>query len=126
LLLEPPRHPAAFIARHLRPQQPAPGHALAEGGKRLRAALAAQQVDSFDLLRILADREPADDDRRPDTGLPAGHERALSAIFIDAPDYGTRCSSLLGIDDLGRVEFIERSFASDGSVLGTERIAFEL
>ncbi|MBX3298676.1 MAG: NRDE family protein [Acidobacteria bacterium] len=48
-------------------------------------------------LDILADTATAPDADLPSTGIPLEAERALSAIFIRTPGYGTRSSSLLTI-----------------------------
>ena len=91
---------------------------------RLRASLAvAQTVDSLAarLFAALADREVAPDSALPDTGVPPGWERALSAAFVRNPDnaYGTRCSTLVITERAGRhpvTHVFERSFSSTGDV----------
>lgn len=92
--------------------------------RRLRAALATAPSDDETLLAILADRTPAPDEELPDTGVGLALERMLSPMFISSPAYGTRASSLLRIDDDGRIHFVERSFGPDGHATGTRR--FEL
>jgi uncharacterized protein with NRDE domain len=63
------------------------------------------------LLDLLEDRRtyPVEDDPVP--GIDAALARAASAIFIETPRYGTRCSSVLRIAADGRVQFTERSQA---------------
>ena len=41
-------------------------------------------------------------------------ERALSPAFIVSPNYGTRSSTVLLVDNHGQVVFIERSFGERG------------
>ena len=77
----------------------------------LRRLCAAGTPPVADLLALLADRrthaaEPAD-------GLDADTARALSAIFIETPRYGTRCSSVLRLGTDGRAEFVERRHAPE-------------
>jgi uncharacterized protein with NRDE domain len=62
------------------------------------------------LFAILADRAVAPDGLLPDTGVGIELERLLSPIFISAPAYGTRSSTIILIDREERVTFIERSF----------------
>jgi uncharacterized protein with NRDE domain len=62
-----------------------------------------------DLFALLADEAPAPDDRLPDTGLPLELERAASSIFIRSAGYGTRCSTVLLVDNKGHVRFEERT-----------------
>ena len=69
------------------------------------------------LFALLADRTSASDDALPDTGVGLEWERVLSTAFIQATDYGTRCSTVLLVDRTGRARFEERSFAPDGTTL---------
>jgi uncharacterized protein with NRDE domain len=46
--------------------------------------------------------------------------------MIRAPEYGTRCSTVLLVDHRGRARFEERSFAPDGSTLTHCRYELEL
>lgn len=67
------------------------------------------------LLAALADRTPADDDALPSTGIPTDLERQLSPIFIRTRDgrYGTRCSTVLITERVGRhlvTRVYERSY----------------
>jgi uncharacterized protein with NRDE domain len=92
--------------------------------ERFASALAADRADPDSLLALLDDRTPARDDERPDTGLPAELERALSAPFIVTPTYGTRCSTALTFSADGRCTFVERRFDAEGSATGDARFEF--
>lgn len=61
------------------------------------------------LLELLADSSPVPDPLLPDTGVGLETERMLSPIFISSPDYGTRSSTLLFVDDRDHVTVIERT-----------------
>src|SRR5277367_6697575 len=58
---------------------------------RLATALDALP-DEQGLLALLRDDAPAPDEKLPRTGVSLDWERLLSSAFINAPDYGTRCS----------------------------------
>jgi uncharacterized protein with NRDE domain len=75
----------------------------------LGALCAAGDASTAALLDLLEDRHtyPVDDDAV--AGVDAALARAASAIFIETPHYGTRCSTVLRIGADGRVEFTERS-----------------
>ncbi|MGN6808209.1 MAG: NRDE family protein, partial [Trinickia sp.] len=63
------------------------------------------------------DRQIAPDDTLPFTGIPLERERALSAAFIETPDYGTRGTTALRVDTGStglRAHLAERS-DDDGS-----------
>ncbi|HUF03722.1 MAG TPA: NRDE family protein [Aridibacter sp.] len=61
----------------------------------------------FDLL---ADRTLAEDDELPDTGIGYKKEKLLSAIFIETPVYGTRCSNVVFFREDEGFDFEERVF----------------
>lgn len=76
-----------------------------------------QQLDRLDreaLLGILGDTQQPDDHLLPETGVGIEAERMLGSRFIQSEHYGTRASSLLLIDQQGRIEFTEQTFFSDG------------
>ena len=66
----------------------------------------------------------------PDVGLRAAapsdvpQEPALSPIFILNPVYGTRCSTVVAIDDQGRGLIVERRYAPDGTATGETALDF--
>ncbi|HEU4460612.1 MAG TPA: NRDE family protein [Methylibium sp.] len=73
------------------------------------------------LFEALSDRQPAADASLPSTGVPREVERMLSASFIASPDgrYGTRCSTVVITERLGRhriTHVFERSFSPHSSV----------
>lgn len=87
--------------------------------QRLRHALeawvAAGTDDMTPLWDALADRQLADHQDLPSTGLTPEWEHLLSAPFVHHPEYGTRSSSILCIAHDGRVHFEERSFDAAGN-----------
>jgi uncharacterized protein with NRDE domain len=91
---------------------------------RLEAAL-VQMTDTAPLLALLRDDRPAPDEQLPRTGMPLEWERLLSSAFVRAPDYGTRCSTIIRIDHRGRAYFDEWSWNSDGADIGRVSLQFE-
>ena len=85
-----------------------------------------EAIDDADLLAVMADTAPADDEALPLTGVSLEMERLLSSAFIRTPSYGTRCTSLLRISRAGDVSLFERRFAPDGSTAGEKREAFKI
>ncbi len=79
----------------------------------LRSALLTTRSDQR-LLRMLSDRRLAADADLPSTGVPLEWERLLSSVFICNEDYGTRCSSVLRLED-GELHFTEQTWGTDGS-----------
>lgn len=62
------------------------------------------------LFEILADKDLAQDNDLPDTGINRELEKMLSPIFIEGIEYGTRSSTVLLIDRNNHVIFQEKSF----------------
>lgn len=91
---------------------------------RLEAAL-LQMTDTAPLLALLRDDRPAPDEQLPRTGMPLEWERLLSSAFVRAPDYGTRCSTIIRIDTHGRAYFDEWSWNSEGADIGRVSLQFE-
>ena len=91
-----------------------------------RLSLALDEADSVDalasaLFTALGDRRIAADSELPATGVPIELERALSAAFIRSPErqYGTRCSTLVISERVGRsmvTHVLERSYTASGAV----------
>jgi len=69
------------------------------------------------LLDALADTTVAPDPALPDTGVGLELERTLSPPFVRGERYGTRCSSVVLIDD-NAIVFAERRFGPDAALLG--------
>lgn len=88
--------------------------------QRAKAALAATLDDpqTDNLLALLADRHGVADAELPDTGIGLEWERLLSSIFICSPQYGTRASTVLRVMADGSQQLLERSFGTQGEVIG--------
>jgi uncharacterized protein with NRDE domain len=92
---------------------------------RLEAALLGL-TDTAPLLAILRDDRPASDAQLPRTGASLEWERLLSSAFVRAPDYGTRCSTIIRIERQGRAYFEEWSWDSVGADSGRISLQFAL
>ncbi len=81
-----------------------------DGKRRFRDLTSSPWLEIDPLFDLLADESLAADAELPDTGIGYEREKALSAIFIKTPIYGTRSSTVVTFNnDLeGRLE--ERVF----------------
>jgi len=77
------------------------------------------------LFDALADTTPAPDDTLPDTGVGLPLERLLSPPFVRGERYGTRCSSIVLVEDT-QLTFVEQSFGPNGLRLGRTRASFAI
>ena len=99
---------------------------LVRSKARLREALQEDGDLVVAAFALLADREAAPVAALPATGVSAQWERVLSPVFIVSDDYGTRCSTVLTVDNAGGVRFVERSFDPRGNFPGDDAQAFAL
>lgn len=88
-----------------------------------RAVGETGSVDALasELFTALGDRQIAADSELPATGVSLELERALSAAFIRMPErgYGTRCSTLVISERVGRhlvTHVMERSYTASGAI----------
>jgi uncharacterized protein with NRDE domain len=96
---------------------------------RMQASMSASTTADDLATRLfdaLADRTIAADNALPQTGVPLEWERQLSPAFIRIPDkaYGTRCSTLIITEKIGRqpvTHVYERGFNASGEVELTRR-----
>lgn len=92
---------------------------------RLTIALAGLATSNA-LLALLRDDARAPDDLLPRTGVSLPWERLLSSAFVRAPEYGTRCSTVVRIDESRRACFDEWTWDATGVQRGAVSIQFEL
>jgi uncharacterized protein with NRDE domain len=82
---------------------------VTRGKIKLEPILGKSNLTSDDLMNFLYDDQTATEDL-PDTGIGAERERALSSMFIKTPNYGSRCSTVVLVDQHNRVQFTERVY----------------
>jgi uncharacterized protein with NRDE domain len=94
---------------------------------KLRLQAALQNMDdpraALDLLR---DERPAADAELPKTGLALERERLVSSAFIRDAVYGTRCSTVVRIDQSGQAIFDEWSWDACGEESNRVSLHFDI
>lgn len=83
---------------------------VVRGKNALKQLLKSPSLDYDTAFDLLADTTLSADSELPDTAIPLEWERALSAIFITMPNYGTRCSTLFMVGAEGQKSFLERRY----------------
>jgi uncharacterized protein with NRDE domain len=98
---------------------------LARVRRTFRAWLdATPEPDPLELLTMLADRTPAaEHEPLPETGLSPAWERVLSSPFVLNREYGTRCSTVLLLEQSGALVLWERRFDREGAVTGETQVS---
>lgn len=72
--------------------------------------LSKPDISINNLFEILRNESQAPDSQLPDTGIGLERERALSSLFIKTNGYGTRCSTVILINQANEVTFQERTY----------------
>ncbi|KAL6077436.1 TANGO2 domain-containing protein [Balamuthia mandrillaris] len=75
------------------------------------------ELDLEALLGVLADKTNFPDEELPNTGVGLEWERTLGSIFVQSPDYGTRSSVVVLVDNHGKVSVTERAKQVDAQGL---------
>jgi uncharacterized protein with NRDE domain len=87
----------------------------------LGALLARQTMPPLErLIDLMRDPRLARDDELPSTGIPLERERALSAAFIETPEYGTRGTTAVRV--VAHVDVINVAIAERSDDNGSHRI----
>lgn len=81
-----------------------------KGKTDLAELLKNKEITKEAFFELLRDETIADDAELPNTGIGYEKEKALSAIFIKTPIYGTRCSTVLIFNGNYQADFEERVF----------------
>lgn len=81
-----------------------------KGKGRFAELLEDARASNESFFELLSDQSLAADEDLPSTGVPYEVEKALSAIFIRTPGYGTRCSTVLRFNGSFEWDFEERVF----------------
>jgi uncharacterized protein with NRDE domain len=97
-----------------------------KGKERFSSLIQANDLSEDDLFTLLSNEELAGDDLLPETGVGLERERALSAMFIKSPGYGTRCSTLVLIDQNNNVRFTERVYDLNTFTYSTRSYNFQI
>lgn len=83
-------------------------------------------IEVNDLLSLLADETLAPESDLPDAGVNSELEKVLSPIFINSLGYGTRCSTILIVDQYNSVSFFEKTYPKPGTEEALEKFYFTI
>ncbi len=81
-----------------------------------KIVLQKKHLSTDDLFHLLDSKEVPDDSELPHTGVGIEWERILAPIFISSPEYGTRSSSVMIMNENGHSLISERSFNEKGQL----------
>ncbi len=84
------------------------------------------KIEDETLFNALGNTSEADDDILPSTGVSYEWEKAISAMFIETETYGTCSSTIMTVDDVNRIRFVEKSYPVGGRVAKTKEFEIQL
>lgn len=96
-----------------------------KGKTGLEKIMDSEDSDIEDLFRLLRDDDTAENKDLPDTGLSKEIEKNLSPLFINMDKYGTRCSTVILIDQDDNATFVERTYL-EGQLTGEVKFEFKI
>ena len=96
------------------------------GKRALRSSIISGPIHPKKLIEMLKNETFADDKELPDTGISFELEKKLSPVFISMKDYGTRCSTVLLVDNHNMLSFVEVSYNENREVISEQSFNFEL
>ncbi|GBD87754.1 hypothetical protein BMS3Abin03_01688 [bacterium BMS3Abin03] len=103
-----------------------PWRKVVQSKEKLSMLLKQDEIHPEELLDMLSNTRLAKDDELPDTGIGLDRERVLSAVFIQSPDYGTRASTAVLVDNDNNVRFAEKTFFDCREVFSNKNYIFKL
>ena len=96
------------------------------GKEKTKLLFDQKKIQSEKILNALYDEQQAPDDQLPDTGVGLERERMLSSMFIKSPNYGSRCSTVVTVDQNNKVEFTERVYNLETFEFRGKSFAFDV
>ena len=104
----------------------APWPKVVRGKQKLQPILTKPILSPDELMDLLFDDVLALDNELPDTGLELDRERALSSMFIKAGNYGSRCTTIVLIDNSDHLTFAERVYDTTSFKYQTQEFHFNI
>lgn len=96
------------------------------GKRKFKDLLSSSLIEPNTLFEFLYDEQRAQDIELPDTGIGLERERALSSMFIKTIGYGTRCSTVVLVDNENHVVYAERVYDTDTFRFTTSEFKFQV
>jgi len=102
-----------------------PWHKVVRAKRTFGELLDEDRINETELFRLLDDKQRAPASQIDSDRFPFESAHAISAPFIVLPDYGTRSSSVVLLDQQGSWLLHERRFDADGKAQGDSRFTFD-
>ncbi len=93
--------------------------------QRIKDLITEKEIDIEKMFSLLKDKNFPPDQELPDTGIGYDKERMLSPIFIQSPDYGTRSSYVILMEE-NIVHIFEQNYIVSSSYVKENRLEFHI
>lgn len=98
---------------------------MALGQAKLADAINNDTLDIEQLFKLMKSSQQAEINHLPKTGLPLNWEQLLSSIFIISPEYGTRTTNIITLDNKGEVCIYDQSYNEQGECINEQHFTIE-
>jgi uncharacterized protein with NRDE domain len=93
---------------------------MALGQTKLAEAIKDHSLDIEQLFILMKNNQKAQTEHLPKTGVPLNWEQLLSSIFIISPEYGTRTTNIITLDDEGKISIYDQSYNEQGECINKQ------
>lgn len=87
---------------------------MALGQAKLADEIKDHSLDIEQLFKLMKSSQQAQIEHLPKTGVPLNWEQLLSSIFIISPEYGTRTTNIITLDNEGNISIYDQSYNEKG------------
>ncbi|MBL4821948.1 MAG: NRDE family protein [Colwellia sp.] len=98
---------------------------MALGQATLAEAIKDHSLDIEQLFKLMKNGQQAQTKHLPKTGVPLNWEQLLSSIFIISPEYGTRTTNIITLDNKGNISIYDQSYNEHGECIKKQSFSIE-
>jgi len=99
---------------------------MALGQTTLTEEIKNYSLDIEQLFKLMKNGQQAQTEHLPKTGVPLNWEQLLSSIFIISPEYGTRTTNIITLDNEGNISIYDQSYNEQGKCIKKQNFSIEL
>jgi len=98
---------------------------MALGQAKLADAIKDHRLDIEQLFNLMKSAQQAKTEHLPKTGVPLNWEQLLSSIFITSPEYGTRTTNIITLDNEGNIAIYDQSYNEQGECVNKQHFSID-
>ena len=98
---------------------------MALGQANLADAIKDHSLDIEQLFTLMKSAQQAKTEHLPKTGVPLSWEQLLSSIFIISPEYGTRTTNIITLDNDNNIAIYDQSYNEKGECVNKQNFCIK-